>query len=198
MGAAEPSWRLASLAGRAAGMLFRPAATWRIAATEPADARALFLGYVAPLAAIGPVCGAVGLQVFGASIAGIHLKPDLGATVTAAGLDYALGLLAVYLLALAVNALAPAFGGEASRGQALKLVAYSGTAVWLSGLFALYPTLGFPVAVLGGLYSFYVLYLGLGPLMRTRQERALSYFAAVLACALALGVLLRLAAARVA
>jgi hypothetical protein len=34
--------------------------------------------------------------------------------------------------------------------------------------------------------------------MRTRPERALSYFAAVLACALVLGVLLRLAAARVA
>jgi hypothetical protein len=179
-------------------MLFRPTATWRSVAAEPADARALILGYVAPLAAIGPVCGAVGLQVFGASIAGIHLKPRLGATVLAAGLDYALGLLAVYLLALVVSALAPVFGGEANRGRALKLVSYSGTAVWLSGLFALYPTLGFPVAVLGGLYSFYVLYLGLGPLMRVRPQQALSYFAVLLACALALGVLLRLAAARMA
>ena len=174
------------------------AETWNIVAAEPADGRALYLGYVAPLAAIAPVCGAVGLQLFGASIAGIHLKPGLGATAIAAGLDYALGLLAVYLLALVVSALAPAFGGEASRGQALKLVAYSGTAIWLSGVFALYPTLGFPLAVLGGLYSFYAAYLGLGPLMRTAPERALSYFAAVLACAFAVGVLLRLAAARVA
>jgi Yip1 domain len=198
MGTAEPSWRLASLAGRAAEILFRPAKTWRIVAAEPAEARALFLGYVAPLAAIGPVCGVVGLQVFGASIAGIHLKPGLGAMVVAAGLDYALGLVAVYLLALAVSALAPAFGGEASCSHALALVAYSGTPFWISGLFALYPTLGFPVAVLGGLYSFYVLYLGLGPMMRAAPERSLSYFAAVLACALALGVLLRLAAERVA
>jgi len=179
-------------------MLFRPLATWRIVAAEPADSRALLLGYVAPLAAIGPVCGAVGLQVFGASIAGIRLKPGLGATMAAAGLDYALGLLAVCLLALAVSALAPAFGGAASRGEALKLVAYAGTAVWLSGLFALYPTLGPPMAVLGGLYSFYALHLGLGPVMRAAPERALSYFVVVLACALALGLLLRLAAAQVA
>jgi hypothetical protein len=103
----------------------------------------------------------------------------------------------VYLLALTVSALAPAFGGTASRGQALKLVAYSGTAVWVAGVFGLYPTLGLPVAILGGLYSLYALYLGLGPLMRPAPDRTLTFFAAVLACALALAVVLRLAAGRV-
>jgi hypothetical protein len=197
MGAATPSWRLASLAGRAAGILLRPAATWRAVAAEAADARALLIGYVAPLAAIGPVCSAIGLQLFGASIAGIHLKPGLGATVTTAAVGYALGLVAVCLLTLAVSVLAPAFGGEANRGRALTLVSYSGTAFWLSGLLALYPTLGFPVAALGGLYSLYVLYLGLGPMMRVRPEQVLSCFAAVLVCALALAIALRLAAGRV-
>jgi hypothetical protein len=177
-------------------MLLRPSDTWDRVATESADTRALYLGYVAPLAAIAPVCGAIGLQVFGASIAGIHLKPGLGETLLSAVVDYGLALLAVYLLALAVSALAPAFGGAASRDQALKLVAYSGTAVWLAGVFALYPTLGFPLAVLGGLYSLYALYLGLGPLMRPAPERTLTYFAAVLACALVLAMVLRLAAGR--
>lgn len=197
MSAGEPSSRLAGLAARAMGMLFQPRATWQVIAAEPADPRALILAYVAPLAAIGPICGAIGLQVFGASIAGIHLKPGLGQTVLAAAVDYALVPLAVCLLALAVGALAPAFGGQAARGQALKLVAYSGTAVWVAGLFALYPTLGFPVAILGGLYSVYALYLGLGPLMRPAPERTLTYFAAVLACVAGLAIVLRLAAGRV-
>jgi hypothetical protein len=196
MSAAEPSSKQAGLFGRAVAMLLRPAETWTVIADEPADIRALYLGYVAPLAAIAPVCGAVGLQVFGASIAGIHLKPGFGETLLGAAVDYGLALLSVYLLALAVSALAPAFRGEGGRGQALKLVAYSGTAVWVAGLFALYPTLGFPLAILGGLYSLYALYLGLGPLMRPATDRALTYFAAVLACALGLAIVLRLAAGR--
>jgi hypothetical protein len=197
MSAAEPSSKRAGPAARAVGMLVRPQATWRAIADAPADARPLYLGYAAPLAAVGPVCGAIGLQVFGASIAGIHLKLGLGATLAAAAASYGLGLLAVYLLALAVSALAPAFGGRADRGRALNLVAFSATCFWLTGLFALYPTLGFPAAMLGGLYSLYALYLGLGPLMRIPPERTLTCFAGVLACGLTLALLLRLAAARV-
>jgi hypothetical protein len=197
MRTAEPSSKQAGLFGRAAAMLLRPAETWNIVAGEPADARALYLGYVAPLAALAPVCGVIGLQLFGASIAGIHLKPALGVTLVGAAVDYGLALLGVYLLALAVSALAPAFAGEGGRGQALKLVAHSGTAVWVAGVFALYPTLGFPMAILGSLYSLYALYLGLGPLMRPAPERTLTYFAAVLACALALAIVLRLAAGRI-
>lgn len=194
MSAAEPSSGLAGLATRALGVLLRPNATWDEIAAEPLDGRALFLTYVAPLAAIGPIFGAIGLQVFGASIAGIHLKPALGQTLVGAAVDYALAPVGVFLLAVVVNALAPAFGGQTDRGQALKLVAYSGTAVWVAGLFALYPTIGFPVLILGGLYSLYAFYLGLGSLMRPAPERRLSYFAVVLVSASAIALILRLAA----
>jgi len=197
MSAGEPSSRLAGLAGRAWSMLVRPRATWEIIAAEPADPRALFLAYVAPLAAVGPICGAMGLQVFGASIAGIHLKLGLGGTVLAAAANYGLGLLAVYLLAMAVSALAPAFGGQADLRRALNLVAFSATGFWVSGLFALYPTLGFPAAMLGGLCSLYALFRGLQPLMRPPPDRTLTYYAGVLACGLALTLILRLVAARV-
>lgn len=196
MSAAKPSSKRAGLA-RAAGMLFRPGETWRSIADEPTEVRSLYLAYVAPLAALGPFCGAVGLQVFGASIAGIHLKPALGETLIGAAVAYGLTLVAVWLLALAVSALAPAFGGRADRREAAKLVAYSATAFWIAGLFALYPTLGFPLAVLGGLYSLYALRLGLAPVMRAPVERTLTYFAAVLVCVLALGLGLRLAAGQI-
>jgi hypothetical protein len=192
MSAVEPSTKRAGLVGRAVGMLFHPGETWAAVASEPIGVGDLYRGYIAPLAAIAPICGAVGLLVFGASIAGIHLKPSLGATLLGAGLDYSLTLIAAYLLALVIAALAPAFGGAGSRTQALKLVAYAGTAVWLAGVFALYPTVGFPVAVLAGVYSLYTLYLGLAPLMRTSPERSLTYFAVVLLAVLLLALLLRL------
>ncbi|MDB5495838.1 MAG: hypothetical protein JWP86_3175 [Phenylobacterium sp.] len=192
MSAVEPSTKRAGLAMRAVGMLLHPGETWAAVAAEPIGVGELYRGYIAPLAAIAPICGAAGLLLFGASIAGIHLKPSLGATLLGAGLDYGLTLIAAYLLALAVAALAPAFGGTGSRIQALKLVAYAGTATWLAGVFALYPTVGFPVAVLGGLYSLYALYLGLSPLMRTPPERSLTYFAVILFAVLLLALLLRL------
>ena len=194
MGVAESSSKRADLVTRVKGMLLRPGLTWAEVADEPVTVRGLLLGYVAPLAAIGPVCGAVGLVVFGASIAGVEVrKPSALETLGSGAIDYALSLFSTYLMALIVSALAPVFGGRTDRAQALKLVAYSGTAVWLTGVFGLYPTLGFPLAILGGLYSLYALYLGLPRLMRSPEARALTYFAAVLICAGALALLLRLA-----
>lgn len=194
MGVPEPSSNRAGAISRALGMLLRPGLTWAEVADEPATVRGLMLAYVAPLAAIGPVCGALGLLVFGAGIAGIKMKtPSLLETIGGGLLDYAFSLILAYLLALVISALAPRFGGRVDRVQAVKLVAYAGTAVWLAGVFALYPVLGFPVALLGALYSLYALYLGLPLLMRVPHERALTYFAAVLVCGVALADLVRLA-----
>jgi hypothetical protein len=195
MSAVEPSSKRAGLAARAAGMLFRPHETWVAVDAEPTTVSELYLGYIAPLAAIAPVCGAIGLAVFGASIAGIHLKPSLVETLVGAVIDYGLALIATYVLALVVAGLAPAFGGVGNRVQALKLTAHAATALWVAGLFALYPTLGFPLAILAGLYSLYLLYLGLPRLMRTPPEHSLTYFAAVLLAALLLALLLRLGGA---
>jgi hypothetical protein len=111
-----------------------------------------------------------------------------------AGIDYLLALVSAYLLSLVIAVLAPLFGGRGGRLQALKLVAYAMTALWLAGVFAVYPTLGLPMTVLGALYSLYALYLGLEKVMHASAERTLTYFAAVLACALVLGLALRLGA----
>jgi hypothetical protein len=191
--AAEPTRERATL-WRPLGMLLQPGRTLEAVADQHADTVALYVGYILPLAAIGPVFGAVGLMVFGASIAGIHLKPPIGETLAGAAINYLLALVSAYLLALAVALLAPLFGARGGRLQALKLVAYACTALWVAGIFAVYPTLGLPVMALGGLYSAYALYLGLEKVMRAPAERALTYFAAVLVAALVLGVALRLAA----
>jgi hypothetical protein len=179
---------------RPAGMLLQPGRTLEAIADQHADTVALYVGYILPFAAIGPVFGAIGLMVFGASIAGIHLKPPILQTLGGAAIDYILSLVSAYLLALIVAVLGPLFGASGGRLQALKLVAYAMTALWVAGVFSLYPTLGLPLMVLGALYSLYALYLGLHSVMRAPEEKVLTYFAAVLVCALVLGVVLRLGA----
>jgi hypothetical protein len=97
---------------------------------------------------------------------------------------YVLGLAGVYVLALIIDALAPSFGGTRNRVQALKVVAYSATAGWLAGIFAIIPAL----SLLGilGFYSLYLIYLGIPVLMKAPPERALGYTVVAIVCAIVL------------
>lgn len=173
---------------RAAAMLFAPGRTWPVIEPEAVEPRALFLRYIAPLAAIPAVCSVAGVVIFGFNIANVGVHMSLIGLILGAVVSYGLTLAAVYLLAAFVDVTAGAFGGARDRGQALKLVAYSATASWVGGLAELYPSLGIPVGILAGLYSLYALYLGLPVLMRTPDDRRLTAFAAILIAILLLAV----------
>ena len=62
--------------------------------------------------------------------------------------------------------------------------AYSSTASWIAGIFALIP--GLRILTLLGLYSVYLLYLGLPALMKTPRDRALAYTGVVILAAIVL------------
>jgi hypothetical protein len=79
----------------------------------------------------------------------------------------------VYALSLIIDYLAPTFGGTKSPIQALKVATYSSTAAWVSGIFAIMP--GLRMLSLLGLYSIYLLYLGLPVLMKATKDRAVAY-----------------------
>ena len=170
----------ARLVWRAAAILFRPGRTWDVAAAEPADTRGILLGYVAPLAAVPAICGAIGAYVFGFNIANVGVRLNPLGLVLEALTTYLATVVGVWLLARWIALIAPAFDAASDRGQALKLVAFSGTAAWLAGVFDLYPALGIPASILAGLYSLYTLYLGLEPLLQAPDDKRLTFFAAIL------------------
>ena len=174
-----------ALTDRVQGILLRPRQEWQVIDSEPATVSSLYTGYIAPLAAIGPVARFIGLAIFGISVpfAGAIRVPITTALVQAI-VSYALALVGVYVLALIVDALAPSFGGTRNPIAALKVCAYSATASWVAAVFALIPLL----SILGilGLYSLYLLYLGLPVLMKVPQERALGYTIAVIVVAVVL------------
>ena len=80
-------------------------------------------------------------------------------------IGYVLGLAVIYLVAMIVDALAPTFSGEKNPIQALKLVIYSSTPVWIAGVLSLIPMLGV-LSILVALYGLYLLYIGLPVLMK--------------------------------
>ena len=99
-------------------------------------------------------------------------------------MTYVLSLAAVYILALIIDALAPTFNGQKSQIQALKVAAYSSTASWVAGIFHLIP--GLRLLTILGLYSLYLLYLGLPIVMKASREKAVAYTAVVILAAIVL------------
>ena len=159
------------LVARAKNILLSPAAEWPIIAQEPADIRSLYAEYILPMAAIPPAAGFIGRTLF------LH-GLGFGLSIVGAAASYLLGLVGVYVVALIAGKLAPSFGGRENRVQALKLVAYAGTATWVGGVFHIVPFLGI-LSVLMSLYGLYLLYLGAPAIMGVPRERAVGYTLAV-------------------
>jgi hypothetical protein len=59
--------------------------------------------------------------------------------------------------------------------QALKLVAYSETPVWIAGVLGIVPALGMIAGLVGALYAIYIFYLGLPVMMKTPQDKVIPY-----------------------
>jgi hypothetical protein len=146
--------------------------------------------YVLPLAAIGAVAGFIGGSLVGYSLPFVgHYRVPIVAGLGGAVLALVLAVVATFLIALIVNALAPTFGGQKDSSQALKVVAYSYTPAWLAGVLQILPMLGV-LGILAGLYGIYLLYLGLPRLMKCPEDKAVAYTAVTVISAIVLSVVI--------
>jgi len=172
----------ASLIERVKNILLQPQTEWDRIEKEPTDAQKLIVGYVLPLAALAALCGLIGMSVFGYGAFGVHVRVPMTAALVTAVLQLVMAVVGVFVLGFIINALAPTFGSRQDQNQAIKVAAYSMTASWLAGVFAIWP----PIAALGivGLYSFVLLFMGLPRLMQTPADKKVGYFATVLIVAI--------------
>lgn len=175
-----------NLVERAKNIVLTPKSEWETVSNEPTTNAALYKGYIVPLSAIGPIAGFIGMSIVGITLpfVGTYRVPFVSG-LSSALVSFVFGLVAIYLLALLINALAPTFGGEKNQMQALKVAAFSYTPAWVASVLLVMPSLGILV-VLAGLYSIYVLYLGLPVLMKAPKEKAVPYTAVVVICAIVL------------
>jgi len=93
------------------------------------------------------------------------------------------------VLAVIVDALAPTFGGTKDFVASLKLVAYSYTAAWLSGVFLLLGMLGYLLTLVATIYAFYTFVLGAPVLGKSSSEKAIPFTLVVVLCAIVLAFL---------
>ncbi|MDX2233342.1 MAG: Yip1 family protein [Hyphomonadaceae bacterium] len=173
---------------RARGLLLTPAAEWRIIAEERPSTRQLFLLWVLPLTAFFFVAPQLGSIAFPEVINGRAVAPSVARALYTIVIGTAFMAAGVWFLAWAIDYFAKTFDAERNADQAMKLAAYSGAGLWLSGVFGLVP----PLMLLGvvGLVSIYTLYRGLPVLMRAPEDKAVAYTASVIATAAVAGVVL--------
>jgi hypothetical protein len=169
-------------------ILISPKQAWPVIATEEIDTVSLYTQYIMILAAIQAVAGFIGMSLFGVSMMGVTMRVPIMTGLVQMVLGYAMGLAMVYVVSMIANALAPSFGGQKSPMNALKLIAYSGTAAMLGGIFAIIPVLGV-LTLVAGLYSLYLLFLGVPVLMQVPREKALSFTAVLVVCAIVVGAI---------
>ena len=175
-----------SLVERVKRILLTPRTEWEVIAAEATSPAELYKSYIMPLAAIGPVAQVIGASVLGmrAPFGGAVFRMPLGRSITSAVVMYILSLAGVYVLGLIIDGLAPTFGGAKNSIQALKTAAYASTASWVAGIFTLVP--GLRVLAILGLYSIYLLYVGLPMTMQAPKERAGAYTGVVIVAAIIL------------
>jgi hypothetical protein len=177
-----------TLIERAKAVCLSPDSEWTTIASEHAEAPALIIGYVLPLAGLAAAAQLIGATLIGRNfgIIGTYRVPLMtGIGIAVASLAFA--AVGVVVMSFVIDALAPTFGAQKSREQALKVAVYSATPVWIAGVVQIIPALGILVLV-GALYALYLLYLGLPRLMKCPAEKTVAYLGAVIACAIVIGL----------
>ena len=145
-----------------------------------------------PVSAVPAVAGFIGAALFARMFAAVLPGFSLGGLLVQSVVSYILGLAGVWVFGKIVQFLAPRFGGTGEEVPAMKLAAYSPTASWLAGVFAVFPPLS--ILALLGLYSLYILYKGVPVVARVPEDRALVFTLALIACGIAVYLVIALLA----
>lgn len=179
------------IVARAKAILLSPRTEWPVIAAEPDTVAGLYAGYIAVLAAIPPIVGFLSTSLIGVSVPFLgSYRVGVGAGLSAAVLTYVMALVGVFIVTLIVDALAPTFGGERNRVQALKVVAYAYTASWVAAIIGIIPGLGLLAALAGLVFGLYLLNLGLPVLMKSPPDKSIGYTAVTVAAAIVVSFIL--------
>ena len=160
------------LTARVRSILVQPAQEWRKIAAESTDVGSLLSDYAGPLSAISALCGWIGGSIVGYGFFRVGLVRGFANAVV----TWVFGLVGCWLAAMVIERLAPTFGSRGNTAQALKLVVYASTPVWIAGVLRLIPPLT-TLSLIAALYGLYLFYIGLPAVMHTPADKVIPYMA---------------------
>ena len=173
---------------RVIGIITDPMHEWRAIVSEPEDIASLYQSYIVPLAAIPAIAMFIGLGVVGVPFVGrFGILTSLGTAV----LVFVRGLVAPIVAALVIEQLAPKFKSSGSTVDALKLVAYASTPMWVGGAIYVLLYLG-ALGIVPALYAVYLFYIGLTPIMKTPADNVVPFMVVSAITLIVVNIALRL------
>lgn len=162
------------LLNRVKNMILSPRSEWQAVQAEQTTAKGIIFSYVAILAAVATVASILGLGIFGIHIMGKTVRYAFGGLLVFGLVQYVLTIVGVVVAGAVINALAPSFDSKQDSVHALKVAAYSLTPWFVASILNIIPDLRV-IVDLASLYGIYLIYLGLGPLMATPENKTIGY-----------------------
>jgi Yip1 domain len=156
------------ISDRAKQIILKPKEEWAVIDQESTGIKDLVTGYLAPLALIPTIASLIGYGFF-------YKFHSLSFGIKYAILYFITFIGGALLTAWVIDALATSFGSIRDFRKAMQLVVYSYTPMMVAGVLMIFPSLS-PIMLLAGLYSLYLLYLGFKPLMKTPDDKLMTYF----------------------
>jgi hypothetical protein len=157
-----------NLIERVKNILLTPKTEWDVVNGESATPMSLLTGYVLPLA----IVAAAGSMLKGLLFAGAF---GIKYFIIAAIIAFVATIIAFYVTVIIMDMLAPSFSSEKDLNKSAQLVAYSSTPSYVAGLLSFIPIIGWLIAIAGWAYGIYLMYLGIGPLKKTPEDKKIVY-----------------------
>ena len=162
-----------NIVDRVKNILIDPKKEWQVINTETTPTPTLITTYLLPLALLAAVASFIG---YGFIYGGGSVKY---------GLIYALIalvqiVLAVYINAFVTDALAPSFASEKNMIKSAQLVVYAATPGYIGSLLNIIPAIGWLGSLAGGIYSIYLLYIGIPVLKKTPEDKVPIYLIVII------------------
>ena len=152
---------------RIKNLITNPAEEWKAIKEEPDDKAVVIRDYALPFIVLLALSNFMGILIFKNYVTIVYMV--ISTLVVFIG-----AFLSIYISATIISQIAPSFGSSKDITKAYKLVIYSYTAVFITHSIAnLIPPLFFIVIL--GLYSVYILWIGLGILMETPEDKKMVY-----------------------
>ncbi|MFC4262915.1 Yip1 family protein [Ferruginibacter yonginensis] len=159
-----------NLIERVKNILITPQTEWDVIDGETATAPGLFTSYVLPLSLVACVGGVLQYFLFSAKNG---ISPTFAIATAAIGIIAS--LVGYYITTFIVDMLAPSFGSEKNLGKSAQLVAYSNTPSAIARLLSFLPIIGSLLAFAAWGYSIYLMYLGVGTIKKTPEDKKVVY-----------------------
>ncbi len=167
-------------------LMFTGQRGWETIARQESSIVSVLLFQTATLSLIPAVCWYYGVTHFGWQVAGDPVRLTAESALPMCILFYFACIGGVLFLGSMVYWMSTTYGDKATEAQGITLITYTATPFFVAGVIGLYPILWHDILIGLGVacYCIYLLYTGVGPIMKVTRERGFLYASATFAVAL--------------